>query len=298
MSLTFTGERFLTECQGEMVYEHWHRYLLAREHAVGKRVLDVASGEGYGSHLLASVANSVVGVDLSAEAVAHASAKYAKENLQYIAASCTQIPLPDASFDFIVSFETIEHIDEASQRAFLAEVDRLLKPDGVFLISSPNRPEYSDKAGYQNEFHVRELDENELRGQLFRYWPYSYWAGQKLSFYSLIWPINTIAQDNRALGLEAESKFPAPMYFLVFCSKNEQAIAALRASLTVFTDKENSVHTAWANTYRQNLQLHERNQALEREIESLKKALPHAPAPTPSLTNEHWLVRAVKKLVS
>jgi ubiquinone/menaquinone biosynthesis C-methylase UbiE len=295
MSLSFTGERFLTECQGEMVYEHWHRYLLTREHASGKRVLDVASGEGYGSHLLAGVAESVVGVDLSEDAIKHASAKYAKENLRYIAASCTKIPLPDASFDFIVSFETIEHIDEASQKAFLSEVNRLLKPDGMFLISSPNRPEYSDKAGYKNEFHVHELDEQELRDQLTPYWPYSFWAAQRLSFYSLIWPIDRTAQSSGALTIEGESGFPEPMYFLVFCSKSEPAISQLRASLTLVTDKENSVHTAWANTYRQNVQLHERNQALEREIEALKTSSINSAIDDAS--NEHWLVRAAKKIV-
>ena len=161
MSLTFTGERFLPECAGEMVYEHWHRYLIAQQYVKGLRVLDVASGEGYGSHLLSLHAANVVGVDVSSDAVAHAAVRYPAANLRYIAAGCVQIPEPDASFDVIVSFETIEHIMQ--HEAFLREVDRLLVPGGLFIISSPNRPEYSDRTGYKNEFHVKELDRAELK---------------------------------------------------------------------------------------------------------------------------------------
>lgn len=301
MTLEFTGERFLTECQGEMVYEHWHRYLLARDYAAGKRVLDVASGEGYGSHLLAGVADSVVGVDLSADAVSHASQKYAKGNLQYIAASCTQIPLPDASFDFIVSFETIEHIAEASQRAFLAEVNRLLKPDGLFLISSPNRPEYSERRGYANEYHVHELDRAELQVKLSQHWTDFVWASQRFGFYSVTWSIDTNPQSNRAYGVEGDPLFPEPMYFLVFCANSATALSFVKPSLTVMADSSNAVYDAWSNTYRQNVQLHERNQALEKEISAMKARLASLESAVVgdignSAPAETWLVRLARKI--
>ena len=74
--ITFTGERFVPGCAGEIAYEHWHRYAFARQFVAGKRVLDAACGEGYGSALLASVAASVVGVDIDAPAVAHAAERY------------------------------------------------------------------------------------------------------------------------------------------------------------------------------------------------------------------------------
>jgi 2-polyprenyl-3-methyl-5-hydroxy-6-metoxy-1,4-benzoquinol methylase len=293
MSLTFTGERFLTECQGEMVYEHWHRYLLAREYASGKRVLDVASGEGYGAHLLAGVAESVVGVDLSEDAVKHASAKYAKSNLQYIAASCTQIPLPDASFDFIVSFETIEHIDGAAQTAFLREVNRLLKPDGLFLISSPNRPEYSEKSGYMNEYHVKELDKEELRSELQQHWPYQEWFGQRLSFYSITWPIDRSASFNWASSVEGDRRFPEPVYFLVFCSKDENALRRIDAPLTFVSDNENSVYEAWTRTYRDNVAINTENQRLRKLLDERDASLIESRASMP----EPWLVRAARRLV-
>src|SRR4029453_2048573 len=94
-TLTFTGERFLPEVRGAIWYEHWHRYAVAAPLAAGKRVLDAACGEGYGSCLIARSASSVVGVDLSGDAVAHASQHYAQSNLRFEVASVTQLPLPD-----------------------------------------------------------------------------------------------------------------------------------------------------------------------------------------------------------
>ena len=63
--LEWTGERYVPSVKGEIRLEHVHRYLIARELSHGKRVLDIASGEGYGSDILASVATEVVGVDVS-----------------------------------------------------------------------------------------------------------------------------------------------------------------------------------------------------------------------------------------
>ena len=73
-SLTFTGERFLPEVRGAIWYEHWHRYAAVAPLARGKRVLDAACGEGYGSFLLAQPAQRVIGVDVAPEAIAHAGA--------------------------------------------------------------------------------------------------------------------------------------------------------------------------------------------------------------------------------
>ena len=82
-SLPWTGERYLTEIHGSIELEHLHRYLFARQFSLGKRVLDIASGEGYGSALLAQSAANVIGVDIAAEAVAHAKVKYQADNLEF-----------------------------------------------------------------------------------------------------------------------------------------------------------------------------------------------------------------------
>jgi SAM-dependent methyltransferase len=295
MTIEFTGERFVTECQGEMVYEHWHRYLLSREYAKGKRVLDIPCGEGYGSHLLASVAESVVGIDIAPDAVAHASEKYRCDNLSYLVASGTDIPLPDASFDFIVSFEMIEHILE--QEKFLAEVNRLLKPDGVFLISSPNRIEYSDKTGYKNEFHVKELDKDELKDQLSAHWPHQIWLAQRAAFHSMIWPIDSEPSKTWAMDVKGEIDFPEAMYFVVFCAKTSSALANVGAPLTLVADRENSVYSEWSRTYRENA-------ASRKEIDALRAQLANSgalhvenPRDREVQVREHWLVRLARKMV-
>src|SRR5262249_3120187 len=118
-ALVFTGERFTPESRGAIWYEHWHRYCAAVPIARGLRVLDAACGEGYGSALLAQKAATVIGVDIEADAIAHANARYRMPNLTYVWASVTALPLAPASIDMIVSFETIEHLRE--QRAMLAE---------------------------------------------------------------------------------------------------------------------------------------------------------------------------------
>ena len=275
MSLTFTGERFLPECAGEMVYEHWHRYLVAQQYAKGLRVLDVASGEGYGSHLLSRHAASVVGVDVSADAVTHAASRYAAANLTYVAASCVEIPEPDASFDVIVSFETIEHITE--HEAFLREVNRLLAPGGLFIISSPNRPEYSDRTGYKNEFHVKELDRAELKALLDPHFPSQRWFAQRAAFHSMLWPLDGLAKSAVALTADGESGFPAEVYFLVFCARDAVRLAAVESQLSLVTDRELSVYSEWSRTYRENAALHAEINTLKADLETRVTHLPIAP---------------------
>lgn len=99
-ALPFTGERFTPECVREIWYEHWHRYAFARSLARGKRVLDAACGEGYGSAVLAAEATAVTGVDIDAQAIAHAQARYAGHaNLRFLRSDVTTLPFPDHAFD-------------------------------------------------------------------------------------------------------------------------------------------------------------------------------------------------------
>src|SRR5438132_73020 len=86
LSMIPTGERLVTGTGRlhDVVVEHLHRYALASMLCKNKSVLDVASGEGYGSNLLAMTAKSVVGVDISPEAVTHATAKYNRPNLRFL----------------------------------------------------------------------------------------------------------------------------------------------------------------------------------------------------------------------
>ncbi len=237
-TLTFTGERFLPEVRGPIWYEHWHRYAMAAGVAEGKRVLDAACGEGYGSFLLAQNAAAVTGVDVAPTAIEHARTRYARPNLSFATASVTALPLPSASVDVVVSFETIEHLRE--QEAMLGEFRRVLAPDGVLVISSPNRPVYNEGGGIENHFHVRELDRAELADLLAAGFPQQAWYGQRVVAQSALWaeddrgaPTSCIALvDDKPVSARAAAP---PMYFVVVCAAKNVALPVLPA-LSLFDD--------------------------------------------------------------
>jgi ubiquinone/menaquinone biosynthesis C-methylase UbiE len=159
--LSFTGERYTPEIEGNIYLEHMHRYLMVRDLVTGKDVLDIASGEGFGSYTLSRFARSVVGVDIDKSSVEHALSRYKEPKLDFRSGSCSQIPLEDRSVDVVVSFETIEHHDEHER--MMQEVRRVLRPGGVLIISSPEKHEYTDVPGTRNPFHVKELYRDEFQ---------------------------------------------------------------------------------------------------------------------------------------
>ena len=162
--MDFTGERYVPGIDDSvMQMEHLQRYLSLLSTVKGLDVLDVACGEGYGSNLMSGTANSVTGVDISQEAVEHANGRYHRDNLRFLQGSATDLSMfEDASFDAVVSFETIEHIDEPSQKAFLKEIGRVLRPDGFLIMSTPDKKIYSDLHDYHNEFHIHEFYKGEF----------------------------------------------------------------------------------------------------------------------------------------
>ena len=219
--MKFTGERFIPTEQGRIRLEHYHRYAVVRDVVKGKAVLDVACGEGYGSVLMADVAHTVVGVDISDEAVHHASSLYDKQNLKFVQASVINLEFPDDSFDVVVSFETIEHL--AEQVEMLSEIRRVLRPNGVLIISSPNRPIYSEESGEHNEFHVKELDFQEFDTLLRSLFPKVEYFGQRLLMSSVIQQLNG-APSTSSVWSDDGGKLHAnagdlkdPVYFLALC---------------------------------------------------------------------------------
>ena len=267
-ALTFTGERFTPEERGPIWYEHWHRYAEAVHLARGKRVLDAACGEGYGSFLLADGARSVVGIDVSAEAVAHARARYPRFNLVFTQASVTQLPLREASIDLVVSFETVEHLPK--QREMLAEFKRVLAPDGILVISSPNRPVYNDEAAVENHFHVKELDRAELANLLDPFFPRQTWFGQRIIAQSALWAedggAGGVAFTVFADGREAQYVQPAsPMYFVVVAAAEGVTLPRF-PSLSLFDDGSLTLWRGYASAYDR------QQQSTWRELEARKDA--------------------------
>lgn len=142
---------------GNIQSEHLNRYyfVINQIDLTNLTVVDLASGEGYGSDLLSNFSKNVFGIDISNEAVDYASKKYKKNNLEFIVGSAFDIPLKSNSVDVFISFETIEHHDKHEE--MLCEIKRVLKPNGILIISSPDKHFYSDERNYINKFHVKEL---------------------------------------------------------------------------------------------------------------------------------------------
>ncbi len=230
-TLDDTGERLLPTWQHVTVAEHLHRYALAMPLAAGKRVLDVASGEGYGTNLLGTVAARATGLDLEAAAVRHATQKYGRATVRFVQGSAARLPFPDASFDLVVSFETIEHL--LDQEAMLAELERVLTDDGRLLISSPDKAHHGDRQGYVNDYHVKELYADEFLALIDRYFPHRTHLCQQVLTCSALWPGERKAlldiQAGTFEGFGAMTSLPRPSFHLVLAGR--KPVPELPASL-------------------------------------------------------------------
>ena len=162
--------------------QHVARYRWAAGYAGGKRVLDLASGAGYGSAILeAGEARWVVSADRAEEAFREAElAASGAEALRGVLADASRLPFRDGSFDLYVSFETIEHV--ADDRAVVREARRVLAPGGVFICSTPEREVISpgklltDRP--DNPYHVREYAQAEFDALLRSGFDHQEWFGQ------------------------------------------------------------------------------------------------------------------------
>ena len=222
--LAFTGERLTSTYGGQTEIEHLHRYLMAREWCRDKDVLDVASGEGYGTALLAQVARKAVGVEIAPDAVDHASSAYKANNLNFLVGDARALPSPDATFDVVTSFETIEHFGE--QQLFLSEVRRVLRPGGLFIASTPDRDNYSPAELAVNPFHVRELTQEEFETLLRSYFAQVSVLLQRPVFGSVLLPdgggnATALCFERRGDGhFEGSLNLPRPQYVVAFASDN------------------------------------------------------------------------------
>lgn len=275
--LPFTGERFTPECVREIRYEHWHRYAFAAPLAAGRRVLDAACGEGYGSALLARTAATVLGVDLDAETIEHARGRYGNRcaNLRFEHRDVRALEhLPAAEFDLIVSFETLEHLREHER--LLDGFARLLAADGLLLISTPDKTRYNAPGGEPNPFHLSELDRAEFERLLAACFPHYRLYGQKLMFVSALralegadgrWQAATECGGELRPGLQLP-----PLYYLAVCAADPEALARL-PGLSLFTDAAESVYAHYNDEVRKHIAAGERLAALERELAELRAAL-------------------------
>jgi SAM-dependent methyltransferase len=203
-------------------------------------VLDAACGEGYGTALLATVARSAVGVDIDAETVQRARESFRdRGNVRYAEGSVAALPLPDASVDLVVSFETVEHLAAADQPRMIAEFARVLAPGGLLLFSSPNRPEYSDARHYRNPFHLHELDRDELAQLLEPSFPSRRWYRQRMWMGSTIWSEEPAGHHEAWFGSPAEvvpASPPQALYYVVVAARSGADIPSALPAVSLFSD--------------------------------------------------------------
>lgn len=218
MSQKWTGERLETNIFNETAIEHLHRYAMAMELVKNKTVLDIACGEGYGANLLASSAVHVIAIDIDKTTIQKAADKYKKPNLIFKNGSITQIPLTDESIDVVVCFETLEHLSDHDQ--LLQEIKRVLKPQGICLISTPDKKNYSEETGYVNPHHVKELHEAGFKALMQKNFKKIKFFQQSFVYASLLTENNTAESFKIYSGdySTTTSIAPSPMYWVVIAS--------------------------------------------------------------------------------
>jgi SAM-dependent methyltransferase len=144
--------------------QHVVRYATVKDIAAGKRVLDVACGEGYGARLLLEWgAREVVGLDISPAAIDAAKRQFGGKDVTFLVGDAESLDtaLADVEpFDLVVSFETVEHL--ARPDDFLAALPTVLAPGGTIVISCPNDHAYS-RSGHDNPFHIRPYTFDDFR---------------------------------------------------------------------------------------------------------------------------------------
>ena len=156
------AERLANDPTSELWGEHRSRYRFAAQFAAGQRILDVASGAGFGLQMLRQANGCPIGIDYDATALREARRLEPEARLVHADATC--LPLSSASLDLVVSFETIEHVPDA--RALVFEIGRVLKPGGRLVLSTPNRAFGPPERHTANRFHIQEFAADELHNLL------------------------------------------------------------------------------------------------------------------------------------
>ncbi len=240
------AERFVPDRDGpDLAYEHVHRYVLAAKVLEGLRVLDLAAGSGYGARILERSGCQVTAIDLDRARLGGLP--------RGLCADARQLPFRDDCFEAVVCFEAIEHIEHPE--ALVEEVRRVLGGRSIFLVSTPDRAVYTDRAGHQNPYHLREMDRAEFSSLLEDSFQHvgvigqGLWAGswitgleqeeptstsRRRKVDAARWPADTArAVSEHAKWADPEAdELPVPVYLLGVCSNTTQGWNRARRRLS------------------------------------------------------------------
>jgi ubiquinone/menaquinone biosynthesis C-methylase UbiE len=285
-----TGGRYLPWMEDAAIaYEHLHRYAYAAQFVQNKKVLDLACGEGYGSHLLARTADVVVGIDSDRIAIKQASNKYIRRNLQFKVGSLKDVPIKENNiFEVIVCFDALENVEDHSK--LLEEVKRLLTLEGLLIVSTPNRWAHGDDPQSKNPFHLHGLYFDEFKALLQKHFGQVKFLGHRVDCNSNIWPIfpqdktrvvEYVVERNPTEFVFVEREKKRPLYIIALASDSQEEIEE-KASLLVDVSNElfeqNNQQRAQLAAELHELtqkaaQLNDTVQKQQHEIEALRRSL-------------------------
>ncbi len=140
-------------------------YLVARELVLKKDILDAACGLGYGTYLLSLISRSAIGIDIDNESLSYACSNFKNNNLEFRKMNVSKLEFEMNKFDVVTSIETLEHIPPEDTENFFNGIEKVLKPGGTFIISTPNRTA-TEIRGQKMSGHINEMSVAELKAQL------------------------------------------------------------------------------------------------------------------------------------
>ena len=207
----------------ELAYEHVARYLFAGELVRGRLTLDAGCGHGYGTHLLAAAGAQVVGLERDYQVVERGQLR------RWVAGDLQRLPFRSGAFQRAVAFEVLEHLP--NPEGFLDELRRCLTPDGILLLSTPDRAAYSEATGYRNPYHTREYSENELRESLSRRFAALQFWRQGLAAGSVFWGAaagasgwNVQVEDLHRFAPKPQAPAPPAQYLFAACAQRQDLL--------------------------------------------------------------------------
>lgn len=237
--------------------EHLVRYYFASNFIKNKSVLDAACGMGYGSSILSENGSSkVIGIDNSTEAIEYCKSNYSNSKLNFELGDCRKISFKKSEFDVVVSFETVEHLENPDE--FLLEIKRVLNEQGTLIISTPNMEKYQEN----NPFHKHEFTLNEFKIFLKKYFKnvlffYQFYPSSiMIGNYEKTSSVQTKLVDNNSID-ETE-----PLYIIAICS--DQQIPLISNNNYIF--KESSLFAGKESHLKELRDVNNRNEIHLKEL--------------------------------